>query len=323
MEFLQKIKSYFTKHPEEEQVIETIEEIMDEREERGDKVLVDPDELNLLKNLFKLKDIRAGHICIPNIDITAVSINASLEQLSKIIVEDKFTRIPVYDGTLDNIVGVVHAKDLLCAVLTHTDITLKEIMTNNVLYVPASVRALDLLRDMQAKCTQMAVVIDEYGGTGGLITLEDLLEEIVGEIEDEHDALDATPVLHKIGNSLIQADARILLSALEERIGFFLTDDEKNSDVDTIGGLVSYLAGRLPKVGEKITHSSGVVFEITDADARHVKQVKITHFKKIKENQKKKKAPEKKKKLGLKQFDLKGKLKALKTRKKGKEAKAK
>ena len=309
MDILHKIKSYFIKHPEEEQVIETIEEIMDEREERGDKILVDPDELNLLKNLFKLKDIRAGQICIPNIDITGVSVNATLEQLTKIVIDDKFTRMPVYDGTLDNIVGVVHVKDLLCAILAHTDVTIKEIMTNNVLFVPAAMRALDLLRDMQAKRTQIAVVVDEYGGTGGLITLEDLLEEIVGEIEDEHDALDTPPVLHKIGNSVIQADARILLSELEERIGPFLTKDEKNSDVDTIGGLVFHLSGRLPKIGETIVHSSGITFEIMDADTRHVKQVKITRFKKLKE--KKKKTTDKK----GKKFNLSPKLSSFKKKK--------
>lgn len=310
MDILHKVKSYFVKHPEEEQVIETIEEIMDEREERGDKVLVDSDELNLLKNLFKLKDIRAGQICIPNIDITGVSIDATLEQLTKIVIDDKFTRMPVFDGTLDNIVGVVHVKDLLYAVLTHANVTLKEIMTNNVLFVPAAMRALDLLRDMQAKRTQMAVVVDEYGGTGGLITLEDLLEEIVGEIEDEHDALDTPPVLHKIGNSVIQADARILLSELEERIGSFLTREEKESDVDTIGGLVFHLAGRPPKIGETVVHSSGVVFEILDADTRHVKQVKITRFKKLKEKPKKKA-----KNKAIKKFDLKKKLQSFKKKK--------
>lgn len=286
MNTFHKIKSFFKKHPEEEQVIETIEEIMDEREERGDKVLIDPDEINLLKNLFKLKDIRAGQICIPNIDIVGISVDASHEELKKIIIEDKFTRLPVYDKTLDDIIGVVHMKDLLCALLDNRSITIKEVMTNNVLFIPSSTRALDLLREMQSKKTQMAVVVDEYGGTDGLITLEDLLEEIVGEIEDEHDALDTPPVLHKIGNSVIQADARILITELEERIGKFLTKEEREEELDTIGGLVFHLFGRLPKVGEKITHSSGLLLQVLDVDSRHVKQIKITQFKKLKEKTK-------------------------------------
>lgn len=294
---LYKFKSFFVKHPEEEQVIETIEEIMDEREERGDKVLIDPDELNLLKNLFKLKDIRAGQLCIPSIDIVGISITATLKELTKIVIEDKFTRLPVYDKTLDDIIGVVHVKDLLCAVLERTDVTIKDVMTNNVLFVPSSMRALDLLREMQAKKTQMAVVVDEYGGTDGLITLEDLLEEIVGEIEDEHDALDTPPVLHKIGNSVIQADARIRLLDLEERIGKFLTKVEREEDLETVGGLVFHLSGKLPKVGDIITHSSGLVFQVLDADSRHIKQIKITQFKKLKE---KKTVPVKKKRFCLK-----------------------
>lgn len=294
---LYKFKSFFVKHPEEEQVIETIEEIMDEREERGDKVLIDPDELNLLKNLFKLKDIRAGQLCIPSIDIVGISITATLKELTKIVIEDKFTRLPVYDKTLDDIIGVVHVKDLLCAVLERTDVTIKDVMTNNVLFVPSSMRALDLLREMQAKKTQMAVVVDEYGGTDGLITLEDLLEEIVGEIEDEHDALDTPPVLHKIGNSVIQADARIRLLDLEERIGKFLTKVEREDELETIGGLVFHLSGKLPKIGDVITHSSGLVFQVLDADSRHIKQIKITQFKKLKE---KKPAPVKKKRFCLK-----------------------
>ncbi|MBR4932521.1 MAG: HlyC/CorC family transporter [Alphaproteobacteria bacterium] len=297
MGMLYKFKSFFVKHPEEEQVIETIEEIMDEREERGDKVLIDPDELNLLKNLFKLKDIRAGQLCIPSIDIVGISITATLKELTKIVIEDKFTRLPVYDKTLDDIIGVVHVKDLLCAVLERTDVTIKDVMTNNVLFVPSSMRALDLLREMQAKKTQMAVVVDEYGGTDGLITLEDLLEEIVGEIEDEHDALDTPPVLHKIGNSVIQADARIRLLDLEERIGKFLTKVEREEDLETVGGLVFHLSGKLPKVGDIITHSSGLVFQVLDADSRHIKQIKITQFKKLKE---KKTVPVKKKRFCLK-----------------------
>ena len=288
-----KIKSFFTRNSEEEKVLETIEEIMDERVERGDKVLVDPDEISLMKNLFRLKDIRAGEIRIPTIDITGISIDASYEELKRLMTEEKFTRLPVYEHTLDNIVGVIHVKDILCAMMEETEVTVKKLMTGSILFVPSSVRALDLLREMQAKKAQMAIIIDEYGGTDGLITLEDLLEEIVGEIEDEHDALDEAPVLHKIGKNVIQADARILLKDLEKMIGPFMTKREKEEFVDSVGGLVFHLAGRLPRVGEKIEHSSGIVFQVVDVDARHVKKVKITRFQK-------RKKPEKEKRLFIK-----------------------
>ena len=169
-------------------------------------------------------------------------------------------------------------------------------MTGSILFVPPSARALDLLREMQAKKAQMAIIIDEYGGTDGLITLEDLLEEIVGEIEDEHDALDEAPVLQKSGSNLIHADARILLRELEKMIGPFMTDKEKEECIDSIGGLVFHLAGRLPRVGEKIEHSSGIVFQVVDVDARHIKKVKITRFNKRKKQEQEKKTLLKRKK---------------------------
>ncbi len=290
MTLFSKIKSIFVRPSEEEKVLETIEEIMDERVERGDKVLVDPDELGLLKNLFRLRDVRAGEIRIPTIDITGISVDASYEELKRLMTEEKFTRLPVFEHTLDNIIGVIHVKDILCAMMEEEEISVKKLMTGSILFVPPSVRALDLLREMQAKKAQMAIIIDEYGGTDGLITLEDLLEEIVGEIEDEHDALDEAPVLHRIGNSVIQADARILLKDLEKMIGPFMTKEEREEFVDSVGGLVFHLAGRLPRVGEKVEHSSGIVFQVLDVDARHIKKVKITKFNKRKKQEKEKRS---------------------------------
>ena len=280
MGLLQKVKERFEKHPEEDKVIETIEEIMDEREERGDDVLVDSDELLLLKNLFKLKDIRAGQIMIPRIDITGIALNTSLAEVKQIIVRDKFTRVPVYDRSLDNIVGVVHVKDILCKLFEGGEnLSLKDVMTHNVLFVPTSIRVLDLLRDMQAKRTQMAIVIDEYGGTAGLITLEDLLEEIVGEIEDEHDALDEQPVLRAVKTGGWEADARVPLAELEKLIGSFTTEADKEAGIDTVGGLVFHLAGRLPNRNEVIRHESGIRFQVTQVDSRCIRKVKITRTK--------------------------------------------
>ena len=156
MTLFSKIKSVFVRPSEEEKVLETIEEIMDERVERGDKVLVDPDELGLLKNLFRLRDVRAGEIRIPTIDITGISVDASYEELKRLMTEEKFTRLPVFDHTLDNIIGVIHVKDILCAMMEEEEISVKKLMTGSILFVPSSVRALDLLREMQAKKAQMA-----------------------------------------------------------------------------------------------------------------------------------------------------------------------
>lgn len=273
-----KIKELFEKHPEEDEVIETIEEIMDEREERGDDVLVEKDEMLLLKNMFKLRDKRAIDVALPRAEISAIPLNAKPDEVKKIILRDKYTRLPVYDKTLDNIVGVLHTKDLLCATLKNAPLNILDIMNRHVSFVAPSMRALDLLRDMQSKGIQLAVVVDEFGGTAGLITLEDLLEEIVGEIEDEHDLLDTPPELKRISPKVIEADARIELERLEKMVGNFLTLDDKDAEIDTVGGLVFHTAGRLPYKGEVITHPSGLKFQVADVDTRRIKKVRITHF---------------------------------------------
>lgn len=279
MSFIHRLKSLFVKHPEEEQVLETIEGIMDEREERGEALLVNQDELLLLKNLFKLRDVRANQIMIPRIDIAGIALTATVDELKRLVVRDKFTRMPVYDKTLDNVIGIVHVKDLVCAMFDGKEINIGEIMNSAVLFVPPAIRALDLLREMQAKRAQMAVVIDEFGGTDGLITLEDLLEEIVGEIEDEHDALDEALRLKQINSDLIEADARVYVDDLEEMTGSFLTSSDKEAEIDTVGGLVFHHAGRLPHRGETVKHPSGLKFQVIDVDDRHIKKVRISHFK--------------------------------------------
>ena len=275
MGLIQKVKDHFDKHSTEDKVIETIEEIIDEREERGEETLVDSEELLLLKNLFKLRDVRAGQVMIPRIDIIGIPKSATLSEVKNLFIRDKFTRLPVYDKSLDNVIGVIHVKDLLCKLLeSDGDISVADLMTNNVLFVPTSIRALDLLRDMQTKRTQMAIVVDEYGGTAGLITLEDLLEEIVGEIEDEHDALDSPPILRSVRGGW-EADARIPLSDIEKVIGSFTTEDDRAADIDTIGGLVFHLAGRIPTSEEIIKHPSGLRFQATQVDSRCIRLVKI------------------------------------------------
>ena len=277
MGLLQRVKEHFEKHPEEDQVIETIEEIMDEREERGDDVLVDSDELLLLKNLFKLKDIRAGQVMIPRIDIVGIPQTATFNDVKEISIRDKFTRLPVYDKSLDNIVGVVHVKDLLCRLLeSGTEFGVADIMTHKVLFIPTSMRIMDLLRDMQAKRIQLAIVVDEYGGTAGLITLEDLLEEIVGEIEDEHDALDTPLLLRSVRPGIWDADARIPVADLEKSIAPFMTDEDREAGIDTIGGLVFHLFGRLPKRNEVVHHPSGLRFQVTQVDSRCIRRIRIS-----------------------------------------------
>ncbi len=276
MELWHTLKNKLLKHPEEEEIIETIEEIMEQREERGDSVLVDPHELLLVKNLFKMKELRAAQIMIPRVDIKAVPVTMTKEELADIILQTPYTRLLVYEKTLDNIVGLLHLKDFLKALLKKEKIDISQIMIPTVLFVPPSIRALDLLREMQTNRTQLAVVIDEHGGTNGLITLEDLMEVIVGEIEDERDMPGTTLLLKKINKTTVEADAKVLLEDLEKLTGKFWGKEVQEMEIDTIGGLVSYIAKRLPHKGEIITAPNGVTFHILDGDSRRLKVIRIT-----------------------------------------------
>lgn len=272
-------KNKFFKHPEEEEIIETIEEIMEKREERGDSILVDPHELLLVKNLFKMKELRAEQIMIPRVDIRAVPISINREELSQVIIQTPYTRFLVYERTLDNVVGILHAKDLLKALFKKETIVVSEIMIPGVLFIPPSIRALDLLREMQNNRTQIAVVIDEHGGTNGLVSLEDLLEVIVGEIEDEHTVQNSEPTLKKLNKTTVEAEGKVFLEDLEKFTGKFWGKEVEEMGIDTIGGLIALYAKRVPHKGEIITSPSGVVFHIIDSDSRHIKLIRITKFK--------------------------------------------
>jgi len=200
------------------------------------------------------------------------------------------SRLPVYKETLDEPIGMVHIKDLLPYLMldakgrTNKTYPAKKVLQyirREVLFVPPSMLAQDLLRRMQGRRIHMAVVVDEYGGTDGLVTIEDLIETIVGDIDDEHDEQDPEVqiVTGKNGRTVWEADARVLIDDFEKTMGRdFATPDEED-DVDTLGGLIFTLAGRVPERGEIIRHASGVEFEVVDADSRRVKRLRIADTK--------------------------------------------
>ena len=230
--------------------------------------------------------LRVEDVMVPRADIIAVEADCGLHDLAKAFEGAGHSRLPVYNGTLDDPAGFVHVKDILPYLMlnargrtakSYRDRRVIKSIRRAVLFVPASMLARDLLRRMQVRRIHMAVVVDEYGGTDGLVTLEDLLEPIVGDIEDEHD--DGEPAVETVGTvngaNIYEADARISIDDFEEALGReFATPDEED-DVDTLGGLVFTLAGRVPERGEIIRHPDGVEFEIVDADPRRVKRLRI------------------------------------------------
>ena len=229
--------------------------------------------------------LRVSDVMTPRADIVALDIATPLSEVVRLFVETEHTRVPIYRDTLDDPVGVVHIKDLFKLIApteaepdraprsSWRDPVLHR-LKRETLYVPASMRTADLLLKMRAERTHMAVVIDEFGGTDGLVTLEDLLEAVVGEIDDEHDE-EATAGLQEGPGGLLEADGRTPLEALEARLGAPLLPEDIEEEVDTVGGLVAALTGRVPQRGELIVHPAGHEFEVIEADPRRVRRIRI------------------------------------------------
>jgi len=249
---------------------DTLEELIEEREES--EVPINDDERRLMANILDLRDRDVRDVMVPRADITAVDVETSFDDLVHLITEAGHSRIPVYRETLDDARGMVHIKDVLAQHGREGEFDLAAIV-RPVLFVSPFMRVPDLLLEMRVKRCHMALVVDEFGGIDGLLTIEDLVEEIVGEIEDEHDRHDE-PDLTERADGVLIAEARVSIEDLEELVGEFVTEDERE-EIDTIGGLVFALAGRVPIRGELIGHPSGVEFEVLDADPRRVKRLRV------------------------------------------------
>jgi CBS domain containing-hemolysin-like protein len=260
-------------------VREDIEDALEEA--AGD---VTPHERALLKNVLGLHDLRVEDAMIPRADIVAISQDAPLREALAIFRDAGHSRLPVYAETLDDPRGMVHIRDFvnhiaLCAdaaFKTSLDTPLSQAeLLKPVLFVPRSMPALDLLIRMQTTRTHLALVIDEYGGTDGLVTIEDIMEMIVGDIEDEHDVIEP-PEIEELDNGDFLVDARADLDEVTARLGVDFRLEDTPAEVTTLGGLVAWLAGRVPMRGEIIaTPVEAFEFEIVEADPRRVGKLKV------------------------------------------------
>ena len=227
----------------------------------------------LLRNMLGLRDITAEDVMVPRADIVSVDSADGFDSVMRQISEASHSRVPAYEGGVDSIVGMLHIKDLLLHLLQEKQPALSGLL-RPVLFVSPSIRLLELLQEMRLKRQHLALVVDEYGGIDGLITIEDLVEEIVGEIQDEHDD-DEAPHVEIAHDGSATANARLEISVLEDMFGDLL-DESEREEVDTIGGLVFSLAGRVPVRGEVIRHPSGLEFEILDSDPRRISLSRIS-----------------------------------------------
>ncbi|TDT74216.1 magnesium and cobalt transporter [Litoreibacter halocynthiae] len=226
--------------------------------------------------LGNLRAKRVEDVVIPRAEIVSVPKSIGLDDLVGVFRDSGLTRVPVFEDTLDSPIGMIHLKDLA---LRHgfngksPDFDL-EAMVRPVLFVPPSMPIGVLLAKMQTERKHMALVIDEYGGVDGLVTIEDLIEQVLGEIEDEHD-IDEADLWKMEKPGIYLAQARAPLEEFEAEIGQRLSDDEMDEEIDTLGGLVFMLSGRVPARGEVVEHPSGAEFEILDADPRRIKRIRV------------------------------------------------
>jgi CBS domain containing-hemolysin-like protein len=255
-----------------------IEEVLDDHEsdaesDPNNKPDVSSLELEMLRNMLHFSEHRVDDIAVPRADIIAIEESSPFSAFVDIFSEHGHSRIPVYRGNLDNIIGMIHIKDIFAIVAKGgpfpDDITP---FLRQPRFVPESMGVLDLLAEMRATRIHLAIIFDEYNGTEGLVTIEDIVEEITGEIEDEHDD-EPVPLLVKLDDGIWEADARAELDDVGDTIDRAL--EEIDEDVDTIGGLCFVLAGHIPTVGEQLEHPSGWILEITEADDRRVTRLRL------------------------------------------------
>lgn len=259
--------------------VESVRDRMEELIERptdttpADVPELDAQERALLTNVLKLRGITAVDVMIPRADIVALPDNLTLDQALALIQREGHSRYPVYRGQLDDIQGMVHIKDIIGGIGRPGTFSMTGILRKPLLVVP-SVPVLELLLRMREARVHLALVVDEYGGIDGLVSIEDLIETIVGDISDEHDEVDGPRMVDRPDGSM-DLDARTPIEEFEARMGAVLTEEERGADIDTVGGLIFTLAGRVPAKGELVSHSSGLEFRVLDSDPRRIRKLRV------------------------------------------------
>lgn len=258
---------------------ETLEELIEEDEgiDQQSRPEFSDEERAILLNALSFGALQVWDVMVPRSDIKSIDSDAALDQVISTMRESTHTRLPVLRDTLDDIIGMVHLKDLLPFWGDGKHFKLQLIL-RELLFVPPSMKVLDLLMRMRDTGIHMAIVVDEFGGTDGMVTIEDLVEEIVGEIQDEHDKI-LPPSLTERPDGSLEADGRVEVEDLEKQLSLELLEGDRREDVDTLGGLIFTLLDRVPARGEIVRHQSGIEFEVLDADPRRIKRVLIRQAK--------------------------------------------
>lgn len=263
------------KKQEPETLRDTIEELIEDSDESEPSI--ESDERQLLGNVLNLRDLTAYDVMIPRADIVATSSTTSPEDLIGIMVKNGLSRVPIFRDNLDNILGAVYIKDILTWIHNKKELQIKA-LTRDIMFISPAMRTLDLLLEMRETGIKMAIVVDEYGGVDGLVTFGDLIEAIIGDIQDAHNQHTSPIQISIKPDGTILTDSRASLEEINEILHADIKLSDMEEDIDTIGGLVILLAGRVPIRGELIKHPNGIEFEVLDADPRRVKKLAIRNI---------------------------------------------
>jgi magnesium and cobalt transporter len=264
------VRTSFRKSPES--LKEALEEVMEEHEEEAARE-ANSEERVLLQNILHFGELEVEDVMIHRADVVAVPHTIKLQSLKEKIQQHGHSRMPVFHENLDRIIGLVHSKDLLGYLGAEDEFKLKQIL-RPMFAVPPSMKVIDLLVKMRSAGTHMALVVDEYGGTDGIVTLEDLFEKIVGDIQDEYDEDEKADQFHWLDTNTAIVDAKIELDELEEKLERALVNDDDDEDYHTLGGLIFDILGHIPHRGEKVRYR-GFVFVIEAADPRRIHRVRV------------------------------------------------
>jgi CBS domain containing-hemolysin-like protein len=291
---LQKLRRRFMRNKD---LRESLEGVIESHAQDSGEPAMAEDARSMLGNLLGFSELRVEDLMVPRADIDAVEEGSTLRELLDSFTKSNHSRVPIYRETLDDVKGFVHVKDFLKWMTSKGRMrTTKKSLTaglslpaselsgkvsqhtammRDVLYVPPSMPAPDLLLKMKTSHVHLAIVVDEYGGTDGIVSFEDLVEAIVGDIADEHDSDDEMALIKKQSEDVYVANGRISISTLDQMFGVDLLPEDQEDEADTLAGLIFEMGGRIPSRGEVVKHASGLEFEIMDSDPRMVKRVRI------------------------------------------------
>ena len=257
-----------------ESLLTSIFKVIDNSEAQG---LIAGEEKRMIKNIINIGGVKAGDVMVKRTDIVAIKEDADLTLIKRLIVTEEHTRMPVFRDNLDDIIGFIHSKDLLKFLGSNPDTFTINKIIRKILYVPNSMGIIDLLLKMRSSRVHIAIVLDEYGGTDGLVTIEDIVEEIVGEIEDEHDFPDNNiyTLVKKISDNILHVGGRVEIKKIEDLLKVVMNDGHTENGFETVGGLILSELKKVPEIGETVRHECGLTFKVLDADMRSVKLVEI------------------------------------------------